>query len=316
MARPPHNRPIAFPSQDDMPHDPVTATASPALAPLLPRASSPLVFLEHVNLTQPDQQLATLFYVVALGFTRDPFLMVGLDNMWVNIGRTQMHLPTRRTPQRLRGRIGLTVPWLRELPARLEALRGPLAHTAFDVRVEPDRLDLHCPWGNAFSLHAAPPGETLPGIAYVELDVPAGAAQGIGRFYTELLGAPATLMALGDGLQQAVVPLASGQSLRFAETRSPLPGYDGHHVQLYLDRPEDAHRRLGARGLLHGDRGAQDWRFTQIVDPADGRPIYQLEHEMRGCAHPLFGRRLVNRNPAQRLSAYRPGEDALPDARP
>jgi hypothetical protein len=26
----------------------------------------------HVNLTVPDQQTATLFYVVALGLTRDP----------------------------------------------------------------------------------------------------------------------------------------------------------------------------------------------------------------------------------------------------
>jgi hypothetical protein len=290
----------------------VMAPSAAELPPLLPPSASPLVLLEHVNLTQPDQQLATLFYVVGLGFTRDPFLMVGLDNMWVNIGRTQMHLPTRSTPQRLRGRIGLTVPWLQELPGRLEPLRGPLAHTAFDVRAAPDWLEVHCPWGNAFRLHASPPGETLPGIAYVELDVPPGAAPGIGRFYTELLGPAATLLALDDGLQQAVVPLASGQSLRFVETRASLSPYDGHHVQLYLDRPEDAHRRLGALGLLRRDQGAQDWRFTDLVDPVDGRPLYQLEHEMRGCAHPLFGRRLVNRNPMQQQSTYRPGEDELP----
>jgi catechol 2,3-dioxygenase-like lactoylglutathione lyase family enzyme len=282
------------------------------LPPVLSRCSSPLVLLEHVNLTQPDQQLATLFYVVGLGFTRDPFLMVGLDNMWVNIGRTQMHLPTHRTPQRLRGRIGLTVPWLRDLPARLEPLRGLLAHTAFDVHDTGDTLEVRCPWGNRFSVHAAPPGETLPGIAYVELEAPAGTAEGIARFYTELLGAPTRLLALGDGLQQVVVPMASGQSLRFVETRSGVPSYDGHHVQLYLDPPEDVHRRLGVRGLLRQDRGAQDWRFTELVDPADGRPLYQLEHEMRGCAHPLFGRRLVNRNPAQRQATYRPGEDELP----
>jgi catechol 2,3-dioxygenase-like lactoylglutathione lyase family enzyme len=291
----------------------VMTAASPLLPALLPRGDSPLVLLEHVNLTQPDQQLATLFYVVGLGFTRDPFLMVGLDNMWVNIGRTQMHLPTHRTPQRLRGRIGLTVPWLHELPARLEPLRGLLAHTAFEVRDADDGLEVHCPWGNRFSIHAAPPGETLPGIAYVELEVPAGTAQGIARFYTELLGAPATSLALGDGLQQALVPLASGQSLRFVETRSSVQPYDGHHVQLYLDHPEEAHHRLGMRGLLQRDRGPQDWRFTEIVDPADGRPLYQIEHEMRGCAHPLFGRRLVNRNPAQRQATYRPGEDELPD---
>ena len=68
-----------------------------------------IVHLEHVNLTQPDQRLATLFYVAGLGGTRDPYLMVGADNMWVNLGRSQMHLPTSK-PQLLRGTIGLVVP--------------------------------------------------------------------------------------------------------------------------------------------------------------------------------------------------------------
>jgi len=40
-----------------------------------------IVALEHVNVRVPDQQLATLFYVVGLGLTRDPYLMPGLDNM-------------------------------------------------------------------------------------------------------------------------------------------------------------------------------------------------------------------------------------------
>ena len=30
--------------------------------------------MEHVNLTVPDQQLAALFYVSGLGFTRDPYI--------------------------------------------------------------------------------------------------------------------------------------------------------------------------------------------------------------------------------------------------
>ena len=51
-----------------------------------------IVLLEHVNFRVPDQQLATAFYVTGLGFTRDPYLMVGLDNMWINLGRSQFHL--------------------------------------------------------------------------------------------------------------------------------------------------------------------------------------------------------------------------------
>ena len=52
-----------------------------------------IVFFEHVNLTVPDQEIATDFYVDGLGFTRDPYMMVGTRNMWVNCGRQQFHLP-------------------------------------------------------------------------------------------------------------------------------------------------------------------------------------------------------------------------------
>src|SRR2546425_58848 len=60
-----------------------------------------IVALEHVNVRIPSQQLATAFYVVGLGFTRDPYLMVGLENMWINVGQQQFHLPTA-DPQVLR----------------------------------------------------------------------------------------------------------------------------------------------------------------------------------------------------------------------
>ena len=53
-----------------------------------------IVALEHVNVKVPDQQIATLFYVVGLGLTRDPYLMTGLENMWINMGQQQFHLPT------------------------------------------------------------------------------------------------------------------------------------------------------------------------------------------------------------------------------
>src|SRR5215204_5233728 len=52
-----------------------------------------IVHLEHFNVVIPDQRLATLFYVVGLGGTRDPFLFPGLENMWVNFGRTQCRAP-------------------------------------------------------------------------------------------------------------------------------------------------------------------------------------------------------------------------------
>ena len=70
------------------------------------------VQLEHLNLRNPDQRLATLFYLVGMGFTRDPYLMVGLDNMWINIGRSQIHTPNGEA-QRLNGTIGIVLPDLK-----------------------------------------------------------------------------------------------------------------------------------------------------------------------------------------------------------
>ena len=54
-----------------------------------------IVELGHVNVTVPDQSKATAYYLMGLGLTRDPYLMAGLENMWVNVGRGQFHLPTR-----------------------------------------------------------------------------------------------------------------------------------------------------------------------------------------------------------------------------
>src|SRR5215469_4709762 len=89
-----------------------------------------LVLLEHVNLTIPDQRLATAFYVSGLGLTRDPYLMTGVTNMWINIGRSQIHLP-HGDAQRLRGHVGLILGGRQALVSRLRAIRPVLEGTAF-----------------------------------------------------------------------------------------------------------------------------------------------------------------------------------------
>ena len=68
-----------------------------------------VVFLEHVNVRVPDQRIATIFYVTGMGLTRDPYLVTGVDNMWINAGRNQFHLPGG-SPQVLRGHVGLVSP--------------------------------------------------------------------------------------------------------------------------------------------------------------------------------------------------------------
>ena len=66
------------------------------------------IHFEHVNVQVPDQHLATLFYVTGLGLTRDPYLMVSDTNMWINVGRSQFHLPSGK-PQVVRGHTGLVI---------------------------------------------------------------------------------------------------------------------------------------------------------------------------------------------------------------
>src|SRR5689334_5831598 len=78
-----------------------------------------IVALEHVNVTVPDQQQATIFYIAGLGLTRDPYLMTGPTNMWVNVGRSQFHLPTSPA-QVLRGHTGIVVPDREALIRRLD----------------------------------------------------------------------------------------------------------------------------------------------------------------------------------------------------
>ena len=46
------------------------------------------IHFEHVNVTIPDQHLATLFYVTGLGLTRDPYLMT-VRQQYVDQCRTQ-----------------------------------------------------------------------------------------------------------------------------------------------------------------------------------------------------------------------------------
>src|SRR3972149_10126847 len=86
-----------------------------------------ILSMEHVNLHIIDQETATLFYLVGLGLTRDPYLWVGLDNMWVNVGEQQFHLPTRGRAGVIPGHLGVGVPDLDELQGRLKALQDRLA---------------------------------------------------------------------------------------------------------------------------------------------------------------------------------------------
>jgi len=265
-----------------------------------------IVALEHINICMPDQRLATLFYVSGLGLTRDPYLVTGVRNMWVNVGRNQFHLPTD-APQKLRGRVGLVLPDLDALLGRLEAVREPLADTAFEFVAEGDCVEVRCPWGNHLICHAPSPrfGPVALGMAYVELDVSPGAAPGIAKFYSEVLKAPAVT----EGTV-AVVSIGTCQSLVFRETADPQLEYDGHHIQIYLADFSGPHALLLERDLITEESNRCQYRFEDVVDLETGAVLTKLEHEVRSMTHPLYARPLVNRDPARSNVSFAVGHEA------
>jgi hypothetical protein len=269
-----------------------------------------IVGLEHVNLQVENQVLTTLFYITGLGLTRDPYLMTSIDNMWVNVGHSQFHLITGK-PQRLRGRVGLVLPDREALLKRLDKVRKPLEGTRFAFVEHADHVETTCPWGNTLLCHepsARFDGMPL-GMGYVEFDVPAGSAKGIADFYRKVFDASAIL-------EKGVARVAAGpgQELVFRETDAPEVAYDGHHIQVYVANFSSPHKQLLKRGLITEESNQHQYRFEMISDLAAGKPLFQIEHEVRSMRHPLYARPLVNRNPGQTNRHYVAGRDAwVPD---
>ena len=277
-----------------------------------------IVELGHVNVTVPDQRLATLFYITGLGLTRDPYLMTGLTNMWVNVGRAQFHLPVR-PPQVVRGTVGLVLPCLTALLQRLRDVRPALDGTRFGFRETEDGVEATCPWGNRFRCHKPDPARFGPitlGVPYVEFDVPESTSlPAIARFYREIMGAIAGVAEDARGAH-AWAMLGDGNKAVFRQVAGPIPAFDGHHIQIALADFSGPHRKLLARGLITEESDQHQYRFTDIVDPDTNKLLFQVEHEVRSMRHPLFGRPLVNRNSGQTPRDYAPGWDAARWAMP
>lgn len=276
-----------------------------------------IVEFGHVNLAVPDQRLATLFYVMGLGLTRDPYLVVGVDNMWINVGAAQMHLPTGKA-QVLPGVVGLVLPDLDALRMRLAAVQPRLAETRFACAEIGGAVEVTSPWGNRLRCHApdaARFGRITLGIPYVEIDVAPGSAEGIARFYRDIMGNPA---ATGEDAQGRFtrVPVGLGTSLTYRETdRAPTP-YDGHHIQITLADFSGPHRRLRERGLITEESNPSQYRFESVVDPESGAVLARIEHEVRSMRHPLYARQFVNRNAGQTNNHYAHGWEAWSWAMP
>ena len=267
-----------------------------------------LVEFGHVNTRVPDQGLATLFYVTGIGLTRDPYIMTSTNNMWVNVGRCQFHLPTGPA-QVLRGVVGLVVPDLDALERRLTRVRTQLTGTQFDFARAGDAIEATSPWGNRMRIHAPDPArfrDTALGMPYVELACPPDTAAGIARFYVEIIGTPAHRE--GGTVR---VPVGLAEELRYVETTAEQRPYDGNHIQVTLADFSGPYRRLLERGLISEESDESQYRFLDIVDPSDGRALLRIEHEVRSMRHPMFARSLVNRNPDITNLNYVPGAEAM-----
>jgi len=277
------------------------------------RASEDLgnsIHLEHVNVQVPDQRLAQLFYAVGLGLTRDPYLMVSDTNMWINVGRSQFHLPTGPA-QVVRGHTGLVIEGREALLKRLSGVAKKLDGTKFGFSEHNDYVEATCPWGNrvrCYEPDAARFGRIALGIPYVEFDVPVGTAKKIADFYPAIMGVPAT-MSNGDANVTRVM-MGKNQHFQFRETDAPQPPFDGHHVQMYIADFSGPYRRLRERNLISVEDNQYQYRFQDIVDLDTNKVLFSVEHEVRSATHPMFLRPLVNRNPRTTNQNYANGYDA------
>ena len=266
-----------------------------------------VVMLEHVNTRVPDQHLATAFYVTGLGLTRDPFIMTGTNNMWINVGRSQFHLPSGG-PQVLRGVTGIVIEGRAQLVERLGDVEKLLSGTRFSWRETEGAVEVTCPWGNRIRIHEPGPefANTRLGMPYVQLDVPSGVAEGIVKFYREIMTTPASVEQV-DGAPAARVSVGDGQVLIFREFDEEALAFDGHHIAVYLADFSAPYNKLMERGLITEESDQHQYRFLDIVDPESGDALFRLEHEVRSMRHPMYARPLVNRNPAINNRNYVPG---------
>jgi hypothetical protein len=210
------------------------------------------------------------------------------------------------------------VPDRRALLDRLARVRKALAGTKFDFRESNDCIETVCPWGNRIHVHAPDPerfGRIQLGMPYVRFDVRPGTAARIARFYREVLHAPADVVKNGAG-PEARVQVGEKQYFYFRETDAPERPYDRHHVQIYIADFSGPHRRLEELNLITEESNEHQYRFQDVIDLDSREVLFTVEHETRSQTNPMYGRPLVNRNPAQSNTDYKPGHDSLAWALP
>lgn len=276
--------------------------------------------LEHFNFEGADHELATIFFMNGLGFTRDPYRRTDETNMGVNIGLQQFHLPRRGNPTPpFYGEIGLIVPDLPVIKARLDRLAemGKFDQTPYELTViDEASMRVVSPFGVTLKLHAAGSLAFLKplGIAYVDISVEPGKAAPLEKFYRDLVNTPTALLDL-EGAKTLEVTFGPHQYVRFRERAIEDYGLYSFHIAYYVTNYNAYRERVIEQGSLQGDGAGQVFFFDEIFDPETGEEILKFTQEVRSIYHPDFMRPLANRWPitAEPFSDQREVMETLAD---
>ncbi|MEJ0017689.1 MAG: hypothetical protein WDN25_14220 [Acetobacteraceae bacterium] len=219
-----------------------------------------IVELGHVNVTVPDQSKAIAFYLMGLGLTRDPYLMAGLENMWVNVGRGQFHLPTRSPAQVVRGTTGLIVPDLEALLKRLDYVTKFLDGTQFSFKPVRQRGGDHLPLGQPDPHARAGAGEFRSAASrHAVCRVRRAGRHQARQDRAVLCRDPGWHRRRRTDERGAYAWASTSADSRVIYRESPTkhPEYDGHHIQITLADFSGPHKKLLERGPDHrGERPA------------------------------------------------------------
>ena len=258
-----------------------------------------ILHLEHFNHRVPDQDTATVFFMNGLGLTRDPYQRTDETNMGVNVGFQQLHLPRDGETHRFDGVIGLVVPDLPVIKARLKMLRDKkkFKNTPYRYKELTKKSALvTSPFGTNFRLHQAGsiPFNKPLGMPYIELMIPLGKAKGIVNFYQKVMDSPARLRKAG-GQTVAEVVMGPYQHCRFVEKE--LDSYDlfSFHIAIFVSHFDDTHERLSDLGVEFLTVRDHLRFWDKMVDPDTGEHLLTLMHETRSIYHPDFMHAYTNR---------------------
>ena len=147
-------------------------------------------------------------------------------------------------------------------------------------------------------------------MPYIGFEVRPGTADGIARFYREIMGAPSEVVGNGGG-RKARVQAGEKQYLYFRETDAPEKPYDKHHAQIFIATSPAPIASCDSSDSFQWKSNEHEYRFKDIVDLDTREVLFTVEHEVRSQTHPMFGRPLLNRNPAVTNRDYKPGHDAM-----